>query len=354
MYNYHFPKDFIIGTATAAYQIEGGREHLDSCIWDDFAKIPGKVHNFEDGAIACDSYNRVDEDVALLKQLNVKAYRFSICLTRVINENGEVLQEGINYYKYLICKLKENNIMPFVTLYHWDLPSYLQEKYGGWIADETVQWFVKYCEVVFNAFKNDVPFYITINEPFCVCHLGYAYGCHAPGICDEKQQLKASFNILKAHGLVVNLYKKLGYTGKIGICVNINDVRGHENTSESVVRLFKNKGMWWYFMPVATGKFPEDAFAFYKEKGLFDRYRDELEYIYTRYMLATYLKRTAKSKDKKRYKEAVRFAMSEVKKAFPEYKKNPYLKRGLKGLYLRCLNPLLANAVFYLERNRMN
>ena len=98
----------------------------------------------------------------------------------------------------------------------------------------------------------------------------------------------------------------------------------------------------------------EKTIAFYKEKGLYERYRDELEYIYTRYMLATYLKRTAKSKDKKRYNEAVHFAMSEVKKAFPEYKKNPYLKRGLKGLYLRYLNPLLANAVFYLERNRMN
>ena len=104
MDKYNFPKDFIIGSATAAYQIEGSRENLDSCIWDDYAKIPGKVHNFEDGLVACDSYNRVNEDIELIKKLKLKAYRFSICLTRVINKQGEVLQEGINYYKSLIRK----------------------------------------------------------------------------------------------------------------------------------------------------------------------------------------------------------------------------------------------------------
>ena len=266
MDRYNFPKDFIFGAATAAYQIEGARENLDRCIWDDFAKTPGKVYNFDDGLVACDSYNRVDEDIELLKKLKLKAYRFSICLTRVINKNGEVLQEGINYYKNLIRKLKENNIIPFVTLYHWDLPSYLQEK-GGWESQETIDWFVNYCEVIFNTFKNDVDFYITINEPFCVSHLGYGYGCHAPGLTSEKAMIIASLNLLKAHGLVVNLYKKLKYKGKIGICLNINDSRAHDKSAESILDSFKTKGCWWYFFPIATGKFALETFNYYKEKG---------------------------------------------------------------------------------------
>ena len=269
MYKFHFPKDFIIGTATAAYQIEGGREHLDRCIWDDFAKIPGKVHNFDDGSVACDSYNRVDEDIEILKQLKVKAYRFSICLTRVINKNGEVLQDGINYYKRLIRKLKDNQIMPFVTLYHWDLPSYLQLN-GGWANDETVNWYINYCKVIFESFKNEVSFYITINEPFCVAQLGYGYGCHAPGISDEKYQMKVSLNLLKAHGLAVKLYKELGYAGKIGLGLNINDLRAHGNTPIEKINFFKNKGMWWYFYPIATGQFDQETFAYFKEKGLID------------------------------------------------------------------------------------
>ena len=269
MDKYNFPKDFIIGSATAAYQIEGSRENLDSCIWDDYAKIPGKVHNFEDGLVACDSYNRVDEDIKLIKKLKLKAYRFSICLTRVINKQGEVLQEGINYYKSLIRKLKENNILSFVTLYHWDLPSYLQEK-GGWESKETIDWFLNYCEVIFNAFKDEVDYYITINEPFCVSHLGYGYGCHAPGLTSEKSMIKVSLNLLKTHGLVVNLFKKLGYRAKIGICLNINDSRAHNKEAINTLDSFKTKGCWWYFYPIATGKFAKETFDYYKEKGYID------------------------------------------------------------------------------------
>lgn len=274
MNNYHFPKDFIIGSATAAYQIEGARENLDRCIWDDFAKYSGRVHNNEDGLVACDSYNRVDEDIELLKQLKLKAYRFSICLTRVIDINGNVLQEGINYYKYLVKKLNENNIIPFVTLYHWDLPSYLQEK-GGWESDETVNWFLNYAKVIFETFKDDVKFYVTLNEPFCIAHLGYEYGCHAPGLTSMKSRVKVSLNLLKAHGLVVKLYKKLGYKGKIGICLNINEIRPDNERSLEAVRKKKNDGMWWYFHPIATGKFDQDTFDYYKSLGYIDEISKE-------------------------------------------------------------------------------
>lgn len=266
MKKFHFPKNFIFGTATAAYQIEGARHNLDRCIWDDYAKMPGKVLNQEDGLIACDSYNKVDEDIEILKELKVKAYRFSICLTRVINKDGNVIEEGINYYKRLVNKLKENQIMPFVTLYHWDLPSYLQDN-GGWESDATVEWFVNYSKVIFETFKNDVPFYVTINEPFCVAHLGYGVGCHAPGINNVNSQMKASLNILKAHGKVVELYKKLGYAGKIGICVNLNDIRPINEKAIDKVKEIKGRGLWWYFHPIATGKFEEDAFNYFKSTG---------------------------------------------------------------------------------------
>ncbi|MBQ8206544.1 MAG: epoxyqueuosine reductase QueH [Bacilli bacterium] len=266
MKEYNFPKDFILGTATAAYQIEGARHNLDRCIWDDYAKMPGKVLNQEDGLVACDSYNRLDDDINILKELKVKAYRFSICLTRVINHDGTILEDGINYYKKLVSKLLENDIIPFITLYHWDLPSYLQDN-GGWESEETVEWFINYCKVIFETFKNDVPFYITINEPFCVSHLGYGFGCHAPGIANVYSQMKASLNLLKAHGKVVELYKQLGYQGKIGICVNINDIRALSEKALPKVKEIKGRGLWWYFYPIATGKFDEDAFNYYKSIG---------------------------------------------------------------------------------------
>ena len=156
--------------------------------------------------------------------MHFKSYRFSISWTRIIkNGTGEVLQDGINYYKYLIKKLKENDIIPFVTLYHWDLPSVLQAK-GGWENDEIVEWFLYYCRVVFDAFQDDVSYYVTINEPYCIVNLGYGSGMHAPGICSLKSQVKASINVLKANGAAIRLYKSLNYSGKIGICLNINDI----------------------------------------------------------------------------------------------------------------------------------
>ena len=281
MNRFNFPKDFIIGSATAAYQIEGGRSHLDRCIWDDFAKYSGKVYNNDDGSVACDSYHRVDEDIELIKQLKLKAYRFSICLTRVIDKNGNVLEDGINYYKHLIKRLHEINVIPFVTLYHWDLPSYLQEK-GGWESDETVDWYVNYCKVVFEAFKEDVKHYITLNEPFCISHLGYEYGCHAPGLTSVKSCVKVSLNLLKAHGKVVKLYKSLNYGGKIGICLNINDIRPVDDKAIDAVRRKKNSGMWWYFYPIAIGKFDEEIFEHFKQQGYIGEIsKEDYEYMTT-------------------------------------------------------------------------
>ena len=275
MVKYDFPKDFILGVATASYQIEGSREKLDNCIWDDFAKIDGKVFNHQDGLNACKSYELIDKDIEIIKSLHFKSYRFSISWTRIIkNGTGEVLQDGINYYKYLIKKLKENDIIPFVTLYHWDLPSVLQAK-GGWENDEIVEWFLYYCRVVFDAFKDDVSYYVTINEPYCIVNLGYGSGIHAPGICSLKSQVKASINVLKANGAAIKLYKSMNYSGKIGICLNINDIEPINEKAITAANNIKDRGLWWYFYPTACGYLKKETIDYFKKENVFPSLSEE-------------------------------------------------------------------------------
>lgn len=227
-----FPNDFIIGSATASYQVEGRGERKSDCIWDDFAKIPGKVWCGENGDIAADQCHRMKEDVALMASLGLQAYRFSVSWPKVFPDGGEeVSKEGIQYYKDLCDELHKYGIKACLTMYHWDLPSSIQEK-GGWANRETAYLFQKYAETLYLELGDKVDMWITLNEPFCICFLGYGIGVHAPGIADDKQFAASVHYTNLAHGLAVQSYRKTSLKAPIGIVWNPVLSRNATNSKE--------------------------------------------------------------------------------------------------------------------------
>ena len=185
---------FLWGVATASYQIEGAvnEDGRSPSIWDVFSSYPGKVNNGDTGYIAADSYHRVKEDVELIKAMGVDSYRFSISWSRLIpNGRGHVNPIGLTYYNQLIDELLVNNIEPMVTLYHWDLPQVLEDEYSGWLSlNDIVRDFKYYADVAFSLFGDRVKMWITINEPWTVCYMGYVLGAHAPGRCSDRKKCK--------------------------------------------------------------------------------------------------------------------------------------------------------------------
>ena len=190
---YSFPENFTWGAATSSYQIEGAwnADGKGESIWDRFSHMPGKVDNGDTGDVACDHYHRWHEDVALMKEMGLKAYRFSIAWPRILPAGrGEVNQAGLDFYIGLVDALLEADIEPWVTLYHWDLPQFLQDC-GGWPARLSVDAFVEYADVISRALGDRVKNWITLNEPFVSAMVGYLDGRHAPGIKDQHQALAA-------------------------------------------------------------------------------------------------------------------------------------------------------------------
>jgi beta-glucosidase len=218
-----FPVDFLWGTATASYQVEGalavgGR---GESIWDAFARTPGKVYAGESGSVACDQYHHYKEDVALMAALGFKAYRFSIAWPRIVPEGrGKVNPEGVAYYKRLCDELHAHGMTACATLYHWDLPQVLEDK-GGWPERKTAVAAGEYAQAVFKELGGCVDQWITINEPWCVAYLGYAYGEHAPGKKDFNAAMRAVHHINLAHGLMVKAHHEAGLKTPIGITWNL-------------------------------------------------------------------------------------------------------------------------------------
>jgi len=222
-----FPKDFLWGTSTASYQVEGAAYEggRGECIWDTFARKPGAVYAGENGNVACDQYHRYEEDIKLMAELGFKSYRFSIAWPRIFPEGrGKLNPEGIAYYRSLCEELHKNGIHTCVTLYHWDLPQILEDE-GGWTNRSIVNAFEEYVKVCYKELGDLVDMWITINEPFCVAYLGYLYGVHAPGIRDQKKALAAAHHVNMAHGVAVKEYRKTGLKAPIGITWNPNTPR---------------------------------------------------------------------------------------------------------------------------------
>lgn len=258
-----FPTDFVWGTATASYQIEGGVNEggRGASIWDTFSHTPGKIHSGDTGDVACDHYHRWEEDLQLIDWLGVNAYRLSIAWPRIIpNGTGEVNQAGLDFYAEILYRLNSLGVQPVVTLYHWDLPQALQDQ-GGWASRETAYAFAEYARVVARAFKGKVATWTTLNEPWCSAYLGYASGVHAPGIQDPQQAMKAVHHLNLAHGLAAQaIRQECGEDAKVSVTLNLHVVRPADDSAESAeaIKQIELVGNEAFLGPMLDGAYPQD------------------------------------------------------------------------------------------------
>ncbi|MFL5732929.1 MAG: GH1 family beta-glucosidase [Chloroflexia bacterium] len=219
-----FPADFVWGAATASYQIEGGAKEdgKGPSIWDTFSHTPGKVKNGDTGEVACDHYHRWRDDIALMREIGLDAYRFSVAWPRILPEGrGQVNQAGLDFYERLVDGLLAADIQPFVTLYHWDLPQALQDN-GGWANRDTAHLFADYAEIVARRLGDRVPAWITHNEPWVMAFLGYLFGEHAPGLRDLDAAGRATHHLLLSHGLAVPRIREASPGAQVGITLSLS------------------------------------------------------------------------------------------------------------------------------------
>lgn len=270
-----FGNNFVWGAATASYQIEGGayEDGKGLNIFDTFCQIPGRINNNDNGDIACDHYHRWKDDIAIMKEIGLKAYRFSLNWSRIIPKGiGEVNPKGIEFYNNIINELLKNGIEPYITLYHWDLPLAL-DKLGGWRNPEIVRWFSYYAKVAAENFSDRVKYFMTINEPQVILGLGYQQGRIAPGLkLTVSEMLDTAHNLLKAHGAaVVTLRAYAKQPIKIGYapCGNMNmpasdneeDIKAAYDSMFSFDTPDMAVGsLVWYNDPIFFGKYPEREF----------------------------------------------------------------------------------------------
>lgn len=232
-----FPKDFIWGTATASYQVEGAYDEdgRGRSIWDTFCRTPGKVAHGHTGDTACDQYHRYQEDVRLMHELGISSYRFSIAWPRIFPDgSGTQNPVGFDYYSRLVDSLLEAGIRPVPTLYHWDLPQKLEDA-GGWPIRDTAERFAEYVEKCFRALGDRVDMWITLNEPLCSAYLGYLMGIHAPGIEDRAAAYRAVHHLNLAHGLALKAFRQGGFDGRIGTTLNLSLPRPATSREEDII-----------------------------------------------------------------------------------------------------------------------
>ncbi len=262
-----FPKGFSWGTATASFQIEGAttRDGRGESIWDRFCDTPGKIMTDETGDPACESYDRVEEDVALMQQIGMNAYRFSIAWPRVIPDgDGSVNELGLAYYSRLVDALLAAGIEPFITLYHWDLPQALQDK-GGWASRDTIDAFLRYTGIVVERLGDRVKNWMTHNEPWCISILSNLIGGHAPGLKDAKTALAVAHNLLVSHGKAVPIIRKKSPGAKVGIVLNFNpyDPATDSPADAALVKREHEKFNLWFLNPLTGHGYPKDAWNAY-------------------------------------------------------------------------------------------
>lgn len=215
---YQFPAGFLWGAATAAYQIEGAwnRDGKGESIWDRFTHTPGMINDGATGDVACDHYTRWAEDVAHMANLGLRSYRFSIAWSRIFPSGGSQFnQRGLDFYRRLIAALNERGIAPMVTLYHWDLPQKLQDR-GGWCNRDTALRFAEYAAFLYQRLGNDVPYWVTHNEPFVAAFFGHGNGTNAPGLRDPRKILTVGHHLLLSHGLAVQAFRAASLTPQPG------------------------------------------------------------------------------------------------------------------------------------------
>jgi beta-glucosidase len=230
-----FPDSFLWGAATASYQIEGAvaEDGRLPSIWDTFCAEPGKVLGGESGEVACEHYHRMPQDVALMKELGLDAYRFSVAWPRVIpTGTGAVNQVGLDFYSRLVDTLLDSGIRPFVTLYHWDLPQTLGDR-GGWLNRDVKDWFADYASVVVAALGDRVKNWTTLNEPWCSSLLSHSLGHHAPGHTDQVEGLVSAHHLMLAHGTAVPVIREACPDAEVSITLNPTQVIGPDDPTDA-------------------------------------------------------------------------------------------------------------------------
>jgi beta-glucosidase len=257
-----FPSDFIWGAATASYQIEGAA-HEDGrgeSVWDRFCATPGKVRAGDRGDVACDFYHRYRDDVRLMKELGLDAFRFSVAWPRVLPQGrGEVNQAGLDFYDGLVDELLANDIEPFVTLFHWDTPQALEDV-GGWRERATAEAFAEYAEVVAGRLGDRVRHWITHNEPWVYAWIGNAWGMHAPGRTNQADAVATAHHLLLSHGWAVDAIRRGASDARVGITLNLAQVYPATDTPEDEAAAYRRDGEdnRWFLDPIFRGSYPAD------------------------------------------------------------------------------------------------
>ncbi|QXE30290.1 MULTISPECIES: GH1 family beta-glucosidase [Microbacterium] len=258
-----FPSDFLFGAATAAYQIEGAafEDGRTASIWDAFCRVPGAVVGGDDGDVACDHYHRYPQDVALMKELGLQTYRFSTSWSRVRPDGGAVNQAGVDFYSRLVDELLAADILPWLTLYHWDMPQALQEV-GGWTNRDSVERFLEYAGTMHDALGDRVNVWTTLNEPWCSSFLSYTGGEHAPGHTSVAEGLLASHHLLLAHGATVRELRGRDASLNLGITLNhtVADPADPQNPADvDAARRLDGQFNRWFLDPIYRGAYPADT-----------------------------------------------------------------------------------------------
>jgi len=270
-----FPDDFIFGAATAAYQVEGAynKGGRGMTVWDTFSLIPGKVAGDDNGEHADDQYHKYAEDVGLMKELGIQSYRFSIAWSRILPTGRlPVNEEGVEYYHNLLDALEEADIIPFVTLYHWDTPAELEKEYDSWLSETIVEDFRNYADVCFQYFGHRVKNWLTLNEPWSVTALGYGAGINAPGRCSNRnvcakgnsytEPYIAGRNLLLAHAAAVKDYRdkyQAVQGGQIGLTLNMEYAEPLTDSEQDALAAEQRREFQfgWFGDPVVFGDYPE-------------------------------------------------------------------------------------------------
>jgi len=258
-----FPQGFLFGAATAAYQIEGsGFGGAGPCHWDTFAATPGNVVRAEDGSLACDHYHRWPEDLDLLKDAGMDAYRFSTSWARVMPEGrGAANPEGLDFYDRLVDGMLERGLKPFQTLYHWEMPSALADL-GGWTNRDVAHWFADFAEVITRRIGDRVASVATINEPWCVAWLSHFLGHHAPGARDIRAAARAMHHVLLAHGATVERLRGMGQPN-LGIVLNFDYCLPASDSAADVLASATQDAIFnrWFIEGITRGTYPPEAMA---------------------------------------------------------------------------------------------
>ncbi|PXW92132.1 6-phospho-beta-glucosidase [Streptohalobacillus salinus] len=268
-----FPKDFLWGSASAAYQIEGAHDEAGKgpSVWDVYTKIPGTTFKDTNGDVAVDHYHRYQEDVQLMKEQGLKAYRFSIAWSRIFPEGkGEVNEQGIAFYDALINELIKHDIEPLVTVYHWDVPQALMDAYGAWESREIIADFTNYCRVLFERFGDRVKHWVTLNEQNIFIGLGYQKALHPPGVKDLKRMYQANHIANLANASVIKAFREVVQDGKIGPSFAYTPIYPYDADPDHVLAAENAESMnahWWMDI-YAWGTYPEAIFNYLEREGL--------------------------------------------------------------------------------------